>query len=338
MIKKSILYLMTLAALFLLASCTQDDDPYAGKVKVTFIAHLPETLSLDSRAIGDGTKANELFFWVYDERNQEVNDMYQHNVQFNNNSTATVSAYLTPGHVYKFAFWAQHKDIQCYDPRAALVDISYSEESDVCNDELRDAFWGWIPDLYVDVAGEITQNIVLTRRLAQVNVGITEIGFNNALAAGVDLRDYDSELIIDQAGTNPLAYTKFDVRQGNASMANVNYAIDYLRFWPAPMPDEKLKIGKNKYFYLAMSYFQPDVLEETTGNVILMLYHKTNPNKVIEIDFSQLGSNIPTFRGTKRTNLILDGITTDVTFNVVIDENFDNLDYNYGPDGNPLGD
>ena len=29
--KKSILYLMTLAALFLLASCTQDDDPYAGK-------------------------------------------------------------------------------------------------------------------------------------------------------------------------------------------------------------------------------------------------------------------------------------------------------------------
>jgi hypothetical protein len=305
---------------------------------VTFIAPLPETLSLDSRAIGDGTKANELFFWVYDERNQEVNDMYQHNVQFNNNSTATVSAYLTPGHVYKFAFWAQHKDIQCYDPHAALVDISYSEDHAVCNDELRDAFWGWIPDLYVDVAGEITQNIVLTRRLAQVNVGITENGFNNALAAGVDLRDYDSELFIEQAGAKPLAYTKFDVRQGNASLANVNYDIDFLRFWPAPMPDELLKIGKNKYFYLAMSYFQPDVLEETTGNVILMLHHKTNPNKVIEIDFSQLGSNIPTFRGTKRTNLILDGITTDVTFNVVIDENFDNLDYNYGPDGNPLGD
>jgi hypothetical protein len=104
------------------------------------------------------------------------------------------------------------------------------------------------------------------------------------------------------------------------------------------MPDELLKIGKNRYFYLAMSYFQPDVLEETAGNVILMLHHKTNPNKVIEIDFSQLGAEIPTFRGTKRTNLILDGITTDVTFNVVIDENFDNLDYDYGTNGNPLGD
>ena len=152
------------------------------------------------------------------------------------------------------------------------------------------------------------------------------------------MRDYDSELIIQQAGDKPLAYTKFDVRQGNATLSNVQNAIDYLDFLPAPMPDELLKIGKKQYFYLAMSYFQPDVLEETTGNVILMLYHKTNPNKVIEIDFSQLGSNIPTFRGTKRTNLILDGITTDVTFNVVIDENFDNLDYNYGPDGNPLGD
>ena len=96
--KKSILYLMTLAALFLLASCTQDDDPYAGKVKVTFIAHLPETLSLDSRAIGDGTKANELFFWVFDENNQEVLGMRQHNIAFDKNSnTASVSAYLTPG-------------------------------------------------------------------------------------------------------------------------------------------------------------------------------------------------------------------------------------------------
>ena len=78
---KQLTLLTALAGLLLAtASCAKDDDPMAGKVPVTFIAHLPETI--ESRAIGDGSKANELFFWVYDENMREYVELRQANLQF----------------------------------------------------------------------------------------------------------------------------------------------------------------------------------------------------------------------------------------------------------------
>ncbi len=77
---KQLTFLMALTALLLNTSCTNDDDPYVGTVPVTFIAHLPETI--ESRAIGDGSKANELFFWVYDEDGHEYVELRQKNLEF----------------------------------------------------------------------------------------------------------------------------------------------------------------------------------------------------------------------------------------------------------------
>ena len=72
--KKKIIYLLALAALlFTATACQQEEDPTVGKAKVTFIAELPDLPEhLDSRAIGDGDYANELFLWVYDDEGREI--------------------------------------------------------------------------------------------------------------------------------------------------------------------------------------------------------------------------------------------------------------------------
>ena len=82
--KKKIISLLAITALlFTATSCQQEEDPTMGKAKVTFIAELPELPEhLDSRAIGDGDYANELFFWVYDEAGHEIQGLRQRNIDF----------------------------------------------------------------------------------------------------------------------------------------------------------------------------------------------------------------------------------------------------------------
>lgn len=327
---KRLFQLMTLAALLLTTTaCQQEEDPTLGKAKVTFIAELPDLPSrLDSRAIGDGDYANELFLWVYDEDGREIQGLRQQNVDFQGN-VAYVSVYLTPGHTYSFAFWAQHKDITTYVPGNSVIQMSY--RSVKCNDETRDAFWNWIPDLEVSVAGEITQNIVLVRRLSQVNAGITLQAYQEAKNAGVDLRDYDSELRLVSSGDEPLAYTYFDVVTGKPVTNDEDSWVYSLRFTKAAMPNEPLRVGNTSYLYLALSYFQPLVDAYTLGDATLILHHKLG----LKPDITYTWSN-SRFKGNYRTNLLIRSLTEGVKFDVIIDQNFANSDYDYDTDGNPL--
>ena len=329
--KKKIIYLLALAALlFAATACQQEDDPTVGKAKVTFIAELPELPEhLDSRAIGDGDYANELFLWVYDEEGREIQGLRQRNINFQGN-VAYVSVYLTPGHTYSFAFWAQHKGITTYVPGSSVIQMNYRVK---CNDETRDAFWNWIPDLEVSVAGEITQNIILVRRLSQVNAGITRLGYLDAKAAGVDLKDYDSELRLASPNDAPLAYTLFDVVTGKPITNDEDGWVYNLKFTKNAMPNEPLNAPGGPYMYLALSYFQPLVDVYTMGDATLILHHKLG----LKPDITYTWSNA-TFKGNYRTNLLIRSLTDGVKFDVIIDQNFANQDNNLDIDGNPIGD
>lgn len=317
-----------LAALMLNTSCASDDDPSVGKVKVTFLAHLPETI--ESRAIGDGSQANELFFWVYDENLREYVNLRQANLEFDKTNTSTVTANLTPGHVYKFAFWAQHKSSTAYDPNNSdMVRVNYGQPGRpaLCNDECRDAFYGWIDDLTVTTEGQITRNVTLTRKLTQLNVGISRQGAENARMAGIDLSEYDSEITIEQDPA--VLFSAFNLTKGCEESSVANYKVKKVSFAKAPMPGELLNAQRKKYVYLALNYFLTTVKEESMVKVTMKLTHKTTGNVVGPFVFD----NIP-IKGADRTNILLDGITEDVGFSVVIDENFDNLEYNLNTDDN----
>ena len=328
--KKKILYLLSLAAmLFTATACQQEEDPTVGKVKVTFIAELPDLPEhLDSRAIGDGDYANELFLWVYDDEGREIQGLRQRNIGFQG-KIARVTVYLTPGHTYGFAFWAQHKDLLSYVPGNSLIDMYYRVN---CNDETRDAFWNWIPNLEVSTAGEITQDIILVRRLAQVNCGITLDAYQEAKRAGVDLKDYDSELKLNSTSDEPIAYNWFNVVAGQPIVGDDDHEEWDLDFKKAPMPNEPLRVGTKSYMYLALNYFQPLVDEFSLADATLVLHHKYG----LKPDVTYKWPN-SSFKGNYRTNLLIRSLTEDVKFDVIIDQNFANQDYNYDTDGNPIG-
>ena len=315
-----IVTLMALAAL-LCTSCAKDDDPLAGTVPVTFVAHLPETI--DSRAIADGTKANELFFWVYDENNQEIVELRQKNVEFDQTTnTSSVTAHLLPGHTYSFAFWAQHRDIDAYDPADNIIKINYGDDvvKVKCNDDDRDAFYGWIPNLQVSAEGNITRNITLSRQLAQINVGLSLSAAEQARSAGVDVINCESSLTI--YGTRWIAYTGFNVSTGNPE-TGIKYSKRRVFFDFAEVPNEYLNVNARNWQYLAMTYFQPLIATETLVNVQIVMRDKTTKKIVFDRTFPNVS-----VRGTKRTNLLIRSFTEDVSFDVIIDENFDNIDYN----------
>lgn len=318
-----IVTLMALAAL-LCTSCAKDDDPLAGTVPVTFVAHLPETI--DSRAIADGTKANELFFWVYDENNQEIVELRQKNVEFDQTTnTSSVTAHLLPGHTYSFAFWAQHRDIDAYDPSTTIIRINYGTEEDKvkCNDDDRDAFYGWIPNLQVSAEGNITRNITLTRQLAQVNVGLDRTAATQARRAGVDVTNCESSLTIStNSSASAAAYSGFNVSTGNPETSRTYFKRNVF-FDFAEVPNEYLNAENRRWNYLAMTYFQPLIISETLVNVRIVMRDKTTKKVILDRTFPNVS-----VRGTKRTNLLIRSLTEDVSFDVIIDENFDNIDYN----------
>jgi len=326
---RKILYLTMLIAMLLgTTACQQEDDPTVGKVKVTFIAELPDLPErIDSRAIGDGDYANELFLWVYDDEGREIPGLRQRNIGFQG-KIARVTVYLTPGHTYGFAFWAQHKDILSYVPGNSLIEMYYDVD---CNDETRDAFWNWIPNLEVGEAGEITQDIILVRRLSQVNCGITLDAYLEAKRAGVDLKDYDSELILESTSGEPIAYDWFNVVDGKPITYDYDHMLWDLHFAKSPMPNEPLRVGNDSYRYLALSYFQPLVDKFSLANATLVLHHKLG----LKPDITYTWPN-SRFKGNYRTNLLIRSLTESVKFDVIIDQNFANQDYNYDTDGNPL--
>lgn len=323
---KQLTLLTALAGLLLAtASCAKDDTPGLvnpdGTVPVTFIAHLPG--KIDSREISDGTKANQLFFWVFDESGKELKELRQTKVEFDATNAGKVTANLLPGHNYKFAFWAQTTDYGAYIPED-LITANY--ENIKCNDELRDAFYGWIPDLKVNVAGELTQEIVLTRRLAQLNIGISPEAVWYASMSGYDFTTMKSEVTIKVSSTtqeghlnNYAAYTQFNLLEDEVE--DFIFDPQELTFSATQVPNEQLYADYAYWDYLAMNYFFTTIKDPSLIDVHLRLIDKSG--KELEFDFY----GVPV-QGHERTNLLIDGLTEEVSFNVVVDENFENEDQN----------
>ena len=309
------------------ASCAKDDDPMSGdKVMVTFVAQLPG--HIDSRSIADGKKADELFFWVYDENNHELTNLRQHNIAFDNTGQATVQVPLTPGHTYSFAFWAQNKNCTAYDPNNSdFVQIKYGTKKQpiLSNDDYRDAFYALQKSIKVNSEGEsVNKHIELKRVFSQLNYGISDAAFDAVKAAGIDLTGAKVRVTVSKA------YTKFGLLAGEPVEMEDNYKED-LVFEFSDIPTEKLKrvkfVGEDgesiyiDYIWLAFNYFLTTVKSQSLIDTSIEI--KTADGQVLgPFEFSSKG-----VQGNQRTNIVSDFMTEDATFNVVIDNNFDDYDH-----------
>lgn len=298
---KKILFFGALVAMLLgTAACSSDMEPSMGDDMVRFTIELPG--NIDSRAISDGLTANKLTVAVYDETGAELTQL-----QVNKDipHQTTVEFKLVKGQKYSFAFWAQAEGAPyTFDTANKTVSVDYTNAKS--NDEKRDAFYAYRADL--TVTGPMSETIYLYRPFCQLNYGASD--YNDAIAAGVNA--------VTSAVTVKNAATTFNLATGESTgSAEVTFTQEVLPSNPA-----KLTVEDKQYQWMAMNYFLVPS-NEAVITTSLQLYEENATDPVRDLTVY----SVPVQKN-HRTNIVGNLFTEDVNFNVIIDEHFDQPDYN----------
>ena len=278
-----------------------------GDDMVRFTIELPG--NIDSRAISDGTTANKLTVAVYDDQGNELSDI---RVNKDIPHQTTVEFKLVKGQKYSFAFWAQAQGAPyTFDTANKTVNVSYTDAKS--NDEKRDAFYAYRANL--TVTGPMSETIYLYRPFCQLNYGASD--YADAIKAGVNATK--SAVTVNHAATS------FNLATGatDGDVA-VTFTQEILPNDPAT-----LTVEDKTYQWMAMNYFLVPS-NEATIETSLRLYEDGNANAVRDITVP----NVPVQKN-HRTNIVGNLFTEDVNFLVIIDERFDQPDYNVDINGRP---
>lgn len=302
------------AGMLLATSCSNDelDVVQSGnEAQVTFSLGLEGGIA--TRAISDGKSADILMYAVFDKDGQRISTIEKvekSGVTFPTTENIT----LAKGQTYKVAFWAQDEDCKAYTVSDDMqVTVNYANnENKVNNDETRDAFFKTVE---FTVTGSTSIDVELKRPFAQINVGVTQEDWDAAVASGITIAQ--SSVVIKNAANEINLLT--GAVQGDEV---VTYTLNGI-------PAEELKVDadgdgtKEAYKWLSMSYILP--ADNTTG------YAKTTLDNVAFVFAPTAGENIAFNQGLNavpvqrnwRTNILGKLLTGDITFNIVIDEEFE---------------
>ena len=310
---KKYYYGLFAAGMLFATSCSNDEltQVQSGEYAEVSISLGVEEVA-GSRAIGDGSGADELYYSVFDadgNRITTIQQVHRENVDFPTTETIT----LAKGQTYKVAFWAQNKACQAYTVSPEMnVTVDYDG---VNNDETRDAFFKTVE---FTVNGSTALDVELTRPFAQINVGVDAADWNAAVASGVEIEE--SNVTIENAATSiNLVTGKVD------GSVKVEYTTEAI-------PAEPLKANNSTYNWLSMSYILVNDGSET-GNAettLKSLKYTFTPKLGNPITFKDGLNNVPVKRNW-RTNILGKILTGDITFNISIDPIYEG-DKNY-PDG-----
>ncbi len=306
---KKFLFLGAIAAMLLgTASCSNDMEPAMGDNTVQFTIELPG--AIDSRAIADGLTANKLTVAVYDEEGHELPDI---RVNKDIPHQTTVTFQLVKGQKYSFAFWAQAEGAPyTFDTANQTVNVSYTDAKS--NDEKRDAFYAYRADL--TVTGPMTETIYLHRPFAQLNYGASD--YAEAIKAGV--KATKSAVTVNHAATSFNLATG-DTDGDQAVTFTQELLPNEIKTDGDPNPD-KLVVEETQYDWMAMNYFLvPSNEAVITTNLKLYEEGATDPVRDLTVYSVPVEKN-------HRTNIVGNLFTEDVNFNIIIDEHFDQPDYN----------
>ena len=247
---------LLIAAVMLSAiSCSRNEETAApdaaGEEVIVTLSVATEDKMVSSRAISDGSGADMLVYAVYtpEYENGEIKsyhllEQYGQGVtdetliaegiesgagqsvlftgdKLLSDDGETISLRLMRGKTYYFAFWAQNHKCKAYDTKD-LEKVVVNYEGAKNNDELRDAFttsytFQALPDTKVKV--------VLTRALAQINVGTAGWDYNNEVGAGWGPYVY-SKIVVDGAYRAMNAVTQ-KVLTENDGIENARTSVTY---------------------------------------------------------------------------------------------------------------
>ena len=334
--KKLFLGMFAAAGMLLATSCSNDelDVVQSGnEAQVTF--SLVAEGGIATRAISDGKTANKLVYAVFDSEGKPLSvfdvdddDTYEHQKTETINDIVTtphkVTITLAKGQTYQVAFWAQNEACKAYDTSDLKnVEVNYAG---VNNDETRDAFF---KTETITVKGDEERIIELRRPFAQINVGVTKADWDAAVASGVTVSE--SKVFIKNAATS------INLLDGTVSGEQaVEYAFAAIPTDPATLKVDVDRDGAiqddEEYKYLSMSYILTSAEKTTLESDGLEFTFKTNGNDIV---FDEGLHQVPVQRNW-RTNILGKLLTGDITFEVVIDPDYED-DYNIlHPDNNSV--
>lgn len=261
--------------------------------EVTFMLTTPEIVT---KAFGDGTIANDLYYGVYDAEGNLISEISKISEPEEIKIQKTISLRLVTGNTYSMIFWAENEAGVCT-VDFETKEMSFSPES--ANFEGYDAFYAYVEPFKVQ--GDMSKTISLYRPFAQVNVGTNDRVA--ASEAGLDITT--SQIVV----TTPSVLNLVD---GSVS-EEVEFTYSY-----AAMPEGE-EFPVKGYDYLSMNYLLVSAEKMT---VDIQFSYNGGGNYVHNFTFVPVQRNY-------RTNIYGSILTSGVGINIVIEPAFKEPDYHY---------
>ena len=291
---------MGLSAMAMLWATSCNDDLnveyQAGEAApVAFSISAPE---INTRAYSDGTTATVLQYAVYNDDGELLNDLTVTNGEIH--GSTTVELMLTTGNTYSVVFWAAAEGAPySLDFAAKKMTVDYAGA--LSNDENRDAFYKWHT---FTVSGAQTETIELRRPFAQLNVGTNDFAASTSAGytptkSGVKVRNI---------------YKTLNFADGKVADP-VEVMMDY-----AVLPKgETFPVAG--YDYLSMNYL---LVPEAKGVIDIEFGYTDSDAAAAK---TRIVGSVPVQRNY-RTNVYGQLLTSQVGFNVIINPEFEEPDYN----------
>ena len=318
--------MMTAATMLFASSCSKEQIsttvPVGEEVAVTLTADLG---AIESRAIADGQKVNEVAWAIYLHGSTTPLPDFQGVLPINGKE-GKLEVRLVTGRSYDIALFAYYKEnptdkqvnIATPAPKYYVVDwsnnlvaVQYPNGPIANDDDARDCFWFVRENL--EVNAPINETFTLHRPLAQLNFGVTAQDTADAEAAG---------LVVSQSEIKAATYTKFDVLTGKCIGERVDYT-----FAQNAVPQQELTVGTTAYTYIGTAYLLVDE-KETQDNVSITIYDEDNNTTAV----NTLSYNSVPFKRNYRTNILGALLTNPAEFTVTVDEHFVDQDNDKNPD------
>ena len=303
------------------AACGNDSpDPYIptnGDTDVTFSATMPSGIVGRAEAeVSDGTTATNLDYAIY--VTGDLEDKTKPQVILGNTTfvdrKATFTVRLVAGKSYDIIFWATAPDNNVYsvDWTTKVLSIDYTNDVQG-NNEKRDAFV-WVERGYVVKSDNLSKSVVLKRPFARLNIGLDDV--YEAMQAGYQL---------DATQVKASTHTQFDFSLGTAETpgAPVGPMTEVTFDWAAPVKNPAtftISTG-DEYAWASFNYLLAGTPSETTNVEVAFRYKEDQtPEKLPAFTWVPIERN-------HRTNIVGSLLTDPSTFNVSIDQSFDDQMY-----------
>jgi hypothetical protein len=290
--------LCSFAALLTLSACDSEFDiPQSNaddnEVIVTYSVQLPDALT--SRAFSDGTKAKELHYAVYEVSDEEESGSLRPTLSENvilSDLEADIQLRLIKNKNYEIAFWAQSPNAP-YTYRDATQTVTVDYTNAYANDDDLDAFFGFVE---VDADYSYGRTITLTRAVAQLNIGTTDLA-----------KAKEMHINVNRSTISTTAYTKFNLKTTTVSdPQEITFKLADVPSEDEPFPSDNVET------YVSMNYLFAPETDEDLASVTLN----------VDGRFARTFQDIPIKRN-HRTNIYGNIFTDESSLKVKVLNDFD---------------